>query len=646
MTGKVLPLENVITPDALATRVTERWVEWETLRQPKKTAWEEIRRYVYATDTTQTTNAKLPWKNKTTIPKLCQIHDNLYANYSATIFPKRKHIIWEANERDANQVAKRDAIVNYMTWCIEQPTFKHEIDKIIQDYIDFGNCFATVAWTDQRVQLPDGKTQAGYVGPSIRRISPLDIVMNPTAENFMESPKIIRSIVSMGELKSLLDRMSTDENQAEYEELYKYLKDIRFHARTFQGDWAQQDRLYNMDGFSSFRAYLLQDYVEVLTFYGDYYDYITGEFQKNRVITVVDRHKLIGNKPNPSFFGYPPIFHSPWRKKQDNLWGMGPLDNLIGMQYRIDHVENMKADIFDLVTYPVQMVKGFVEDFTWQPGEKIFTSEEGTVELLQPKVEALNANMEIQNLANLMEQMAGAPKEAMGFRSPGEKTKYEVQRLENAAARVFQNKINQFEEQVIEPLLNAMLELARRNLTDSITIKVFDDQFKVASFQDLSVEDITGIGRIKPIASRHFAEQAELIQNLTNLTGSGLWPEVKMHFSGVKLSSVLEKIFDLSDYEIVTPYVAIAEQADAQKLIQALQEQLQHQQMTATGSGMDHDVDGTVQAQMAGAGGPPGGGLAQMGQGPPSAKGADASAFNLKRQPAANATPGGLLGTE
>src|SRR5437879_6010137 len=211
-----------------------------------------------------------------------------------------------------------------------------------------------------------------------------------------------------------------------------------------------------MDGFSSFRNYLQADVVEILTFYGDYYDYDNDVFEKNRVVTVIDRHKLIENKPNPSFFGYPPIFHAPWRKKQDNLWGMGPLDNLVGMQYRMDHVENMKADIWDFTTYPVQKVKGFVEDFTWQPGEKIFISEEGDVEIEQPKVEILQSNTENQYLANLMEEMAGAPKEAMGFRSPGEKTKYEVQRLENAAARVFQNKITQFEEQIIEPLLNAM----------------------------------------------------------------------------------------------------------------------------------------------------------------------------------------------
>lgn len=623
MTGRALELLNVISPDLLATRLTERWIEWETLRRNKKTDWEEIRRYVYATDTTYTTNAQLPWKNKTTVPKLCQIRDNLYSNYTATLFPKRKWLEWEANERDANSVQKRDAIINYMAWCIDQPSFKHEIDKIILDYIDFGNCFATVEWTDQRVLQQDGRTQAGFVGPTVRRISPLDIVMNPTAENFLQSPKLIRSVISMGELKEMLQRMSTDENRESYEQLYAYLKNIRFHARTFEGDWTQRDRLYDMDGFTNFRAYLLSDFVEVLTFYGDWFDYINDTFEKNRVIMVVDRHKLISNKPNPSFFGYPPIFHVPWRKKQDNLWGMGPLDNLAGLQYRLDHLENMKSDIVDLCTYPVQKIKGFVEEFTWQPGEKIFTSDEGDVDLVVPAVQPLQMNAEMQHIQDLMEAMAGAPKEAMGFRSPGEKTKYEVQRLENASSRIYQNKIGQFEEQMIEPLMNAMLELARRNLVGTTTIKVFDDDFKVASFQDLTVEDITGIGRIKPVAARHFAEQAELVQNLTNLTGSGMWQAVQVHFSGKKLAKIVEDVFDLKDYEVVTPFVALAEQAEGQKLVQALQEQLAAQTKTATGMGEDFDLEG-----------------------PQPQRQSKPEPFNLRRQPPAGAEPGGLLGTE
>ncbi len=569
------------------------------MRQVWKNDKEEVRRYVYATDTTQTTNATLPWKNKTTIPKLCQIRDNLYSNYTATLFPKRKWLVWEANERDAAQKDKRDAITNYMCWAIEQPSFKHEMDKIILDYIDFGNCFATVEWQDQQVALEDGRVQTGYVGPAIRRINPLDMVMNPVAEEFTKSPKFVRSVISLGELKELLERMTTDENQEEYKELYNYLLDIRFRAREFDGDWIQRDRLYAMDGFTSFRAYLLSDYCEVLTFYGDWYDPYTKTFEKNRVITVVDRHKLIGNKPNPSYFGYPPIFHVPWRKKQDNLWGMGPLDNLVGMQYRMDHVENMKADIWDLVTYPVQKIKGFVEDFTWQPGEKIFTSEEGDVELVQPDVQVMQSNMEIGNLSTLMEEMAGAPREAMGIRSPGEKTKYEVQSLENASSRVYQNKINQFEEQMVEPLLNAMLELAKRNMAGATTIRVFDDEFKMSTFQTLTPQDITGAGRIKPVAARHFAEEAQLVQNLNGLTSSNMWPFIQQHWSSIKLAKIYEDIFDLKDYEVVLPYVNIAEQADGQRQVQALQEQLQQEMGTATGMGEDFDMDAMGQDQLA-----------------------------------------------
>lgn len=591
MTGQVLELENILSPDLLATRLTEKFIEWDAMRNVWKNNVEEVRRYVYATDTTSTTNSSLPWKNKTTIPKLCQIRDNLYSNYTATLFPKRRWLIWEANEQDANQKDKRDSIVNYMSWAIEQPSFKHEMDKIILDYIDFGNCFATVEWTDQRVVDETGKIQTGYVGPSIRRISPLDMVMNPTAENFVNSPKFVKSLISLGELKSLLERMSNDENRKEYEELYEYLLDIRFRARQFQTDWIQKDRLYAVDGFTSFRAYLLSDYCEVLTFYGDWFDPYTKTFEKNRVITVVDRHKVICNKPNPSYFGYPPIFHVPWRKKQDNLWGMGPLDNLVGMQYRLDHVENMKADIWDLVTYPVQKVKGFVEDFTWQPGEKIFVSEEGDVDLVQPDVQVMQSNMEIGNLSTLMEEMAGAPREAMGIRSPGEKTKYEVQALENAASRVYQNKINQFEEQMVEPLLNAMLELARRNMSGSTTIRVFNDDFKLSSFQTLTPEDITGAGRIKPVAARHFAEQAQLVQNLNGLTGSNMWPFIQAHWSSIELAKIYEDIFDLKDYQVVMPYINLAEQADAQRQVQALQEQLNQETMTATGMGEDFDME-------------------------------------------------------
>jgi hypothetical protein len=190
--------------------------------------------------------------------------------------------------------------------------------------------------------------------------------------------------------------------------------------------------------------------------------------------------------------------------------------------------------------------------------------------------------------------MAGSPKEAMGFRTPGEKTAYEVQRLENAASRIFANKIAQFEEQFLEPLLNAMLELARRNMSEA-SIRVFDDQFKTETFRQLSPDDITGSGRIRPVAARHFAEKAETVQNLNSFYQSAIGQDdgVKIHFSGVKTAELFEDLLEIQDYEIVQPFIRLSETADAQRLSQAHQQQVGVEAMTPAGIASD-DYDASL----------------------------------------------------
>lgn len=625
MVGKVTELVgDVITPDQMASQLSRMYLDWEGWRMPWKKMMEEVNRYIYATDTTGTSNSTLPWKNKTTIPKICQISDNLLSNYILTLAPRAdNYVFYLGNNADDNSVQKRKTIQNLMKYAMRHPSFKQGIYRSLEDYVHKGNAVAMPVWLDERVQQKD-KTQVGYVGPVWKRISPLDIVVNPTADEWTSAPKFYRTIMSMGELKDYLEKMSNDSNRQAYQNLFDYLKEIRMRARGLYGDWVERDAIYQMDGFGSFQQYLLSNTVELITFYGDWYNAEHDIFEKNRIITFVDRHKIMDNQPNPSFFGYPPIFQAAWRKRVDNLWGMGPLENLIGMQYRLDHLENLKADMMDLSTFPVQKVKGFVEDFTWQPGEKIFTSEDGDVELLQPQISIQALVEDIQMLMNLMEEMAGAPKEAMGFRSPGEKTKYEVQRLESAASRIFQQKINQFEEFVLEPMLNGMLELFRRNMNSTITIPVFDDEFDTQTFQELSVEDITGTGKIVVRGARHFAEQAEMIQNLQGLMGSPGWQFVQPHFSSVRMAKMYEEVFDLEDYALVSPYVNISEQADAQRQAQALQEQLHQEMGTATGLGEDADMSVINNPT------------------PPT----HAGALGLQRNPPANATPAGTLGTQ
>ena len=591
MAGKVLELETILRPDELAINIANKWVAWNNSRSTKVAEWTEVNSYIYATDTTKTTNSALPWSNKTTIPKLCQIRDNLHSNYVASMFPKRKWLVWQGDTEESEQADKKRSIEAYISWAIDRNEFYDEMSKLVLDYIDYGNAFVTVEWVDRRNILEDEdgtrREQVGYVGPMVRRISPLDIVFNPIASSFTDSPKIIRSLLSIGEVKEMIERLSAEDPDTKEDliELYDYMNNVRAQVAAHpSAEVTTRETVYNISGFGTFAEYLSSDYVELLTFYGDIFDKKTGSFDRNQVVTVIDRHKVLCKRPNPSFFGTAPIYAAGWRVRPDNLWAMGPLDNLVGMQYRIDHLENMKADIWDLTRFPVFKIKGYVEDFEWKPGERIIIGDDSDVALVSPEPQVLSFNTEIATLEAKMEEMAGSPKEAMGFRTPGEKTKYEVQRLENAASRIFQNKIAQFERTIVEPALNALLELARRNL-DKISIRLWDNDNKFADFLELTSSDITGQGRIYPVAARHFAEQAEMVQNVTNFYNSaaGTDPEVRLHFSSINIARMFEQLLDLEDYKIVEPFIRLTEKANAQRLANVNEENVTAEIATPSG---------------------------------------------------------------
>ena len=102
----------------------------------------------------------------------------------------------------------------------------------------------------------------------------------------------------------------------------------------------------------------------------------------------------------------------------------------------------------------------------------------------------IQAENAIQVTEQRMEMYAGAPREAMGVRTAGEKTAFEVQQLQNAAGRIFQEKITHFEVSLMEPVLNAMLEVAVRNLNTQDVIKVMDNDIGAAIFQTITKDDI------------------------------------------------------------------------------------------------------------------------------------------------------------
>ncbi len=560
------------TDDSLANKIADMWVRWDTARAVWKSDQQELRNYLFATDTRKTSNSKLPWKNSTVTPKLTQIRDNLHANYMAALFPSENWFFWEATDKAPELTKKRYAITNYLKQKLKASNFQLLISQLIYDYIDFGNVVVTYDYVRDIISDNTGNVVSRYVGPKAYRINPNDIVYNPLAETFDKTPVVRRMLKSLGDLMT----------DIETKPALNYNKGVLNKALAFRQNYRDDPEFkkeLNMaiDGFGSADEYLESDMVELLEFWGDIYDPDTKQLLRNQLVTVIDRKWILRKQPNPMWTGSKPMFHCGWRLRTDNLWAQGPLDQLVGMQYRIDHLENLKADVFDLIAYPVMVVKGStVEEFEYEPGATVFVGDEGGLEFLRPDATALQADMQINELMNRMEELAGAPKQAMGIRTPGEKTKYEVQTLENAAGRIFQSKVSWFERNILEPLLNGMLAEAIRNFEGVERIRAIDEQYNTESFVEISKADLMAEGKIYPIGARHFADQARFVQELTQtINAVQSIPGVAAHMSGKAIAKALEENLGWQNYKIVQDNASVFEAAETQRLMNQASEDVQ-----------------------------------------------------------------------
>lgn len=572
--------------DVLAREINALWTQWNTARNPMIGMWSEIQRYVYATSTKDTTNeAVTDWSNTTHRPKLANIYDTLTINYDAALFPNDDWLKWEGGDEEAASKEKVKIVEAYMKTKhkLSGSNFRNTVRKLESDWVIFGNAFAQVDYVRNFTVDPNTEeTTFSYIGPKISRIDPRDIVFNPVAESFYSSPKIIRTLYTVADLHRIIDE---NPEKVYFKEILQAALDLRGRLRQYnQGD-IDKDLMLSFDGFGTPSQYFDSGLVEVLEFYGDMYlDGVddAGMYKKDHVITVVDRWRIIRDEPINTWTGKPNIYHVGWRGRTDNIWAQGPLDNLIGLQYRIDHLENARADAFDQMLDPDIVFSGDVEDIIQIGGAKhYFIAESGAIDYLRPDTTVLNADLQIKEITEEMEMFALSPREALGFRTPGEKTLGEFQGLANAAARSFQHKVNIFQE-FLERIVNGELEVAVRNLDGVDVVEVVDDDLGAVQFQKITKSDITSSGRLVPIGARHFARNTQLIQNLQQLQAGPLAdPEVAIHFSTVGLAKMYQDLLDLqTGTKIVEPYIRVEERLETQRRMQVADDQATQESLT------------------------------------------------------------------
>ncbi|MFU8774012.1 MAG: hypothetical protein ACNA8H_16530, partial [Anaerolineales bacterium] len=229
----------------------------------------------------------------------------------------------------------------------------------------------------------------------------------------------------------------------------------------------------------------------------------------------------------------------------------------------------------DQIIHPMIKVTGdSVEDFQFGPGQRIYVGSDGDVDFLRPDPSILQVNNEIAIYRNFMELAAGSPRESAGFRTPGEKTAFEVNVLQQGADRMFQDKLNHFEEVGIQPILSLMFELMMRNFDITDVARVFNEDTGALQLATFTKENVVADGVFRPMGAKHFAARNKRIQELQNLLMIAQNPAIAPHFSGMNAGRMLEEELGFERWNVIEENIGTREQIMnqmfAQQMMQAM----------------------------------------------------------------------------
>jgi hypothetical protein len=95
---------------------------------------------------------------------------------------------WEADDVNSSGRGKAKLIESYLYHKMKKSNFYNTVSDLLYDFITYGNCFGMVEHVRETYETKDGEINTRYLGPKLSRISPFDIVFNPIASEFKNSP--------------------------------------------------------------------------------------------------------------------------------------------------------------------------------------------------------------------------------------------------------------------------------------------------------------------------------------------------------------------------------------------------------------------------------------------------------------------------
>ena len=118
----------------------------------------------------------------------------------------------------------------------------------------------------------------------------------------------------------------------------------------------------------------------------------------------------------------------------------------------------------------------------------------------------------------------------------------------------------------MEKGLNDMFHQAHIHSDFVDVIRVVDDDIGAQQFRKITKEDITANGVLRPVGARHFAQQAQELQNIIGIFASPIGQMIMPHTSTKALANFVGDIANLRGYEVFKTNIAVSEQQELSSL--------------------------------------------------------------------------------
>jgi len=542
----------------------------------------ELMDFLDATDTRSTTNNSLPFKNSTTIPKLAHIYQMMVTSYMEHMIPNRNWLDFVGNDNDAVNAEKRQVVKAYVQGKAAASNLAGTLERLVEDFVTRGYAVVHNRHVTETTTTVENRTINNYTGTVAERVSPSDFFWDVTASTLPRANKCVRTLYTMGGLKKeIRDGTFPLMSEEQFDELRSERRSVREALSDGYNGRRKYDSLCKK-GYGDMLNYVNEGVVEVLRFYGTFYDEQNDELWDNYEITLIDR-KIIGRKESMDNWQASQAIHvSVYEFQKDTLAPIGPLHRLVGMQYKLDKRENFREDMHDKFLSPTLKKIGDVREKGTRGGpDHTFEAEEGGDAVwMTPPAEVLQPDNTLFAIMQLMEDLSGSPKESIGQRTAGEKTKFEVQLLDRGQNKTFRNKVKKFERELLSPTLNDYLEQGRHHLDAADMVKTFSTDLGISKFVEITADDLNLNGEMVAQGATLFAEKANTLQNINAIVNSPLGQSLAPHTSQANLMRAIEMLADIEQFDIYTFGIGVQEQQKLQQLVQQATDRTDEQSLT------------------------------------------------------------------